>query len=137
MHEPMNCVGPSLNFFFFFLGGGGGGGHGPQPPLFLRLWYSLTSGDRGRAERQKRVLPSPAGSQLSELQNGEHTKIITSVMIYHRGASLSKQHTDLLCTKQDLSHTSRYVDESSSEIISQVSHTYANSYSQCDYICIN
>ena len=31
---------------------------------------------------------------------------ITSVMIYHRGASLSEQHTDLLCTKQDLSHTS-------------------------------
>ena len=37
----------------------------------------------------------------------------TSVMIYHRGASLSEQHTDLLCTKQDLSHTSRFVDESS------------------------
>ena len=42
--------------------------------------------------------------------------ITTSVMIYHRGASLSEQHTDLLCTKQDLSHTSRYVDESSPEI---------------------
>ena len=41
---------------------------------------------------------------------------ITSVMIYHRRASLSEQHTDLLCTKQDLSHTSRYVDESSPEI---------------------
>ena len=41
---------------------------------------------------------------------------ITSVMIYHRGASLSVQHNDLLCTKQDLSHTSRYVDESSPEI---------------------
>ena len=40
----------------------------------------------------------------------------TSVMIYHRGASLSEQHTDLLRTKQDLSHTSRYVDESSPEI---------------------
>ena len=41
---------------------------------------------------------------------------ITSVMIYHRGASLSKQHTYLLichCTKQDLSRTSRYVDKSS------------------------
>ena len=37
-------------------------------------------------------------------------------MIYHRGASLSEQHTDLLCTKQDLSHTRRYVDESSPEI---------------------
>ena len=38
----------------------------------------------------------------------------TSVMIYHRGASLSEQHTDLLtvshCTKQDLSRTSRHVD---------------------------
>ena len=36
----------------------------------------------------------------------------TSVMIYHCEVSLSKQHTDLLichCTKQDLSHTSRYV----------------------------
>ena len=45
----------------------------------------------------------------------------TSVMIYHRRASLSKQHTDLLichCTKQDLSHTStcRYVEKSSPEI---------------------
>jgi len=46
---------------------------------------------------------------------------ITSVMIYYRGASLSKQHTDLLichCTKQDLSHpsTCRYVEKSSPEI---------------------
>ena len=40
----------------------------------------------------------------------------TFVMIYHCGTSLSKQHNDLLCTKQDLSHTSRYVDESSPEI---------------------
>ena len=40
----------------------------------------------------------------------------TSVMIYHRGSSLSEQHTDLLCTKQDLSHTSRFVDESSPKI---------------------
>ena len=62
----------------------------------------------------------------------------TSVMINHRRASLIEQHNDLLCTKQDLSHTSRYVDESSPD--SQVSHEYANSqdsYSQCDYICIN
>ena len=55
----------------------------------------------------------------------------TSVMIlYHRGVSLSEQHTHLLichCTKQDLSRTSRYVDKSSPEIISQVLHTYANS----------
>ena len=42
--------------------------------------------------------------------------VFTSVMIYHCGASLSKQHTDLLCTKQDLSHTSRFVDESSPKI---------------------
>ena len=42
--------------------------------------------------------------------------LYTSVMIYHRGASLIEQRTDLLCTKQDLSHTSRYVDESSPEI---------------------
>ena len=36
----------------------------------------------------------------------------TSVMLYHLGASLSKQHTDLLIchyTKQDLSRTSRYL----------------------------
>ena len=62
----------------------------------------------------------------------------TSVMINHCGANLSEQHNDLLCTKQDLLHTSRYVDESSSD--SQVLHKYANSqdsYSQCDYICIN
>ena len=40
-------------------------------------------------------------------------------MIYHRGASLSEQHTDLPighCTKQDLSRTSRYADNSSPEI---------------------
>jgi len=37
-------------------------------------------------------------------------------MIYHHRASLSEQHTDLLCTNQDLSHISRYVDESSPEI---------------------
>ena len=44
--------------------------------------------------------------------------LTTSVMIYHRRASLSKQHTDLLichCTKQDLSHTSRYDEKSSPE----------------------
>ena len=51
---------------------------------------------------------------------------LTSVMIYHRGASLNEQHTDLLichCTKQDLSHTStcRYFEKSSPEI------AYANS----------
>ena len=36
----------------------------------------------------------------------------TSAMIYHRGVSLSMQHTDLLichCRKQDLSRTSRYL----------------------------
>ena len=47
----------------------------------------------------------------------------TSVMIHHRGVSLSEQHNDLVCTKQDLSHTNRYVEESSPD--SQVSHTYA------------
>ena len=48
-----------------------------------------------------------------------HTCSNTSVMIYHCGVSLSEQHTDLLichCTKQDLSHTSRYVDKSSPKI---------------------
>ena len=46
-----------------------------------------------------------------------------SVMIlYHRGVSLSEQHTDLLicyCTKQDLSHISIDVldDKSSPEIL--------------------
>ena len=46
-------------------------------------------------------------------------KIYTSVMIYHREASLSKQHADLPighCTKQGLSRTSRYADKSSPEI---------------------
>ena len=47
----------------------------------------------------------------------------TSLMIHHRRASLSEQHNDLFCTKRDLSHTSRYVDESSPD--SQVSHMYA------------
>ena len=39
--------------------------------------------------------------------------------VVHRGTRLSEQHTDLLscyCTKQDLSHTSRYADKSSPEI---------------------
>ena len=43
-------------------------------------------------------------------------KRFTSVKIYHCWASLSELHTDLiicLCTKQDLSHTSRYLDKSS------------------------
>ena len=47
-----------------------------------------------------------------------HVHSITSVMIYHRRASLNEQ-TDLLichCTKQDLSRTSRYVDKPSPEI---------------------
>ena len=59
-----------------------------------------------------------AGGQGSFINSHEFLApcTITSVMIYHRGASLSEQHTDLLCTKQDLSHTSRYVDESSLEI---------------------
>ena len=45
----------------------------------------------------------------------------TSAMIYHCGASLSEQHTDLLichCTEQDLPRTSRCVDKSSPEIAS-------------------
>ena len=44
---------------------------------------------------------------------------LTSVMIYHRRASLSEQHTDLPighCTKQDLCRTSRYAAKSSPEI---------------------
>ena len=44
---------------------------------------------------------------------------ITSVMISHRGASLSEQNTDLPighCTKQDLSCTSTYADKSSPQI---------------------
>ena len=45
--------------------------------------------------------------------------ILTSVMIYHRRASLTEQHTYLLichCTKQDVSRTSRHVNKSSPEI---------------------
>ena len=66
----------------------------------------------------------------------------TSVMIYHRGTSLSEQHTDLLifhCTKQDLSCTNRYVDKIFTRD-SQVLHMYVNSqgsYCQCGYIYIN
>ena len=50
--------------------------------------------------------PSPVDSNLMS------SKQITSVMIIIAGVSLSEQHTDLLfchCTKQDLSHTSRYL----------------------------
>ena len=62
--------------------------------------------------------------------------VLTSVMIYHRGVSLSKQHTDLLvchCTKQDLSCTSTCC-----KIFTR--DTYPNSQgSDCQYgyICIN
>ena len=55
--------------------------------------------------------------------NGNGNKVsshdITSVMIHHRGASLSEQHTNLPighCTKQDLCRTSRYAAKSSPEI---------------------
>ena len=52
---------------------------------------------------------------------GDHARVqcqLPGVMIYHRGVSLSEQHTGLLichCTKRDLSLTSRYVDKSSPE----------------------
>ena len=66
----------------------------------------------------------------------------TSVMIYHRGASLSEQHTDLLishCKKQDLSCTSRYVDKSSSEIARYRIRmpTARTATVMCGYTCIN
>ena len=78
----------------------------------------------------RKLLWKQAGGQISSLlslfhyitttlgsPSELHAWIYTSVMIHHRhGASLSEQHNDLLCTKQDLSHTSRYVDESSPEI---------------------
>ena len=51
--------------------------------------------------------------------NCHNQQSTTSVMIYHRRASLSEQDTDLLichCTKQDLSHTSKHVEKSSPEI---------------------
>ena len=61
-----------------------------------------------------------SGSSISVAERSRSTcyehMLNTSVMIYHRGASLSEQHTDLLCTKQDLSHTSTFVDESSPKI---------------------
>ena len=65
-------------------------------------------------------------SIVADCYSGMHTTIHTSIytsVIYHRGASLSEQHNDLLRTKQDLPHTSRYVDESSPD--SQVSRMYA------------
>ena len=63
-----------------------------------------------------------------------HLTKYTSVMIHHRGANLSEQHNDLLCTKQDLSHTSRYVHESSPD--SQVSHTYARTVASYPGSCV-
>ena len=54
-----------------------------------------------------------AGGDKVKLNVECYQESTTSVMIYHRGASLSDQHTDLLCTKQDLSHKIRYVNESS------------------------
>ena len=57
---------------------------------------------------------------------------ITSVMIYHRRASLSEQNTDLLIyhyTKQDLSCTSTHLG------ITKVNSQ--DSYCQCAYIRMN
>ena len=54
---------------------------------------------------QDHIHQPPAKGNLNKL-------VHTSVMIIFVGASLSKQHTDLLichCTKQDLSRTSRYL----------------------------
>ena len=56
-------------------------------------------------------------SSTASIPGYPHILLYTSVMIYHRGANLSEQNTDLLGTNQDLSHTSRYVDESSPEIV--------------------
>ena len=73
--------------------------------------------------------PLPFPSPLFPLPSHPHTSptpffscLLTSVMIYHRGASLSEQHNEFLiclichCTKQGLSRTSRYVNKSSPEI---------------------
>ena len=54
------------------------------------------------------------GVSVSDLHTGELNWDFpyTSVVIYHSGASLSEQHTDLLIchrTKQDLLCTSRYL----------------------------
>ena len=74
-------------------------------------------------QQKARILSPPCGKSAEYLllpvtrqQIAPLLLTTCSVMIYHRGASLSEQHTHLLCTKQDLSHTSRYVDESSPEI---------------------
>ena len=69
---------------------------------------------QGHSPKHRRLLI--AGAQSWHETTHRVVNLNTSVMIYHRGASLSEQHNDLLCTKQDLSHTSRYVDESSPEI---------------------
>ena len=70
------------------------------------------------AQAIKYPFQSPSSQSAHNVYTGNE---ITSVMIYHRGASLSEEHTDLLichCTKQDLLHTStcRYVEKSSPEI---------------------
>ena len=51
-------------------------------------------------------------SQSTSLIIQHYITFYTSVVIYHRGASLSEQHTDLLIIhwiKQDLSHASSYL----------------------------
>ena len=83
----------------------------------ITLWYYILAG-------KQRLLFSVQQSSVEATTRiwcmhkhsapGALLHISTSVMIYHRGASLSEQHTDLLichCTKQDLSHTitCRYV----------------------------
>jgi len=82
----------------------------PPPPTHTLLPQSSVK-KRGGAYFWEPTLPVFAKPR--------HVQFVTSMMIYHRGASLSEQHTDLLichCTKQDLSHTGRYVDKSSPEI---------------------
>ena len=102
------------------------------------IWYPVRGGKQKEGEiKSKKKRERDKGKQKREKRNRELPTVITSVMNYYRGVSLSEQHTDLLRAKQDLSHRSRYFDESSPEIAMQVSHTYANNYSQCDYICIN
>ena len=111
----------------------------PQPSSFPRVYNQSMTGPVNTGTTLNvftpgttytcRVLPSnsagvgpPASTTVTTLEAREFVitsvTVNTSVMIYHRGASLSEQHTDLLichCTKQDLSHTStcRYVETSS------------------------
>ena len=76
-------------------------------------YITLTNSNQFTILRQQYELVQAINSwRLEQGYPNLNSNWITSVMIYHRGASLSEQHTDLLichCIKQNLSRTSRYL----------------------------